>query len=97
MDDVMKLADQKFASITAQKWQRRCQHVRNIEEQLMSWEGLLDEGREFVFHVGVYSEDSSDDRSKSSGGDEEGQACGDDIYADIAGVAPLEQTCVICK
>jgi hypothetical protein len=49
MDDVIKLADQKFDS-----------------------------------------DDSSDDRSDSSGGDEEGQACGDDIYADIAGVAPLE-------
>jgi hypothetical protein len=34
----------------------------------------------------------SDDRSDSSGGDEEGQACGDDIYADIPSVAPLEQT-----
>jgi hypothetical protein len=49
----------------------------------MAQEGLLDAGREFVFHVGG-------DCSDSSGGDKEGQACGDDIYADIAGVAPLE-------
>jgi hypothetical protein len=62
MDDVIKLADQKFASITAQKWQSRCQHVRNIEE------GLSDAGREFVFHVVGDSDDSSDDSSDSSGG-----------------------------
>ena len=90
MDDVIKLADQKLASITAEEWQRRCQHVRNIEQQLMAREGLLDAGREFVFHVGGDSDDSSDDSSDSSGGDEEGQAWGDDIYADIVGVAPLE-------
>ena len=90
MDDVIKLGDQKLASITAEEWQRRCQHVRNIEQQLMAREGLLDAGREFVFHVGGDSDDSSDDSSGSSGGEEEGQACGDDIYADIAGVAPLE-------
>jgi hypothetical protein len=88
MDDVIKLADQKFASITAEEWQRRCQHVRNIE-QLMAREGLWDAGREFVFHVGSDGDDSSDDSTDSSGGDEEGQACGD-IYADIAGVVPLE-------
>jgi hypothetical protein len=52
----------------------------------MAWEGLLDAGREFVFHVSGDSDDSSD----STGGNEEGQACGDDIYADIAGVAPLQ-------
>ncbi|PNF42662.1 hypothetical protein B7P43_G18152 [Cryptotermes secundus] len=56
----------------------------------MSWEGLLDTGREFIFHVGGDSDDSSDDSSDSSGCDEEGQACGDDIYVDIASVAPLE-------
>jgi hypothetical protein len=43
----------------------------------MAREGLLNAWWEFVFHVGGDS-------------DEEGQACGDDIYADIAGVAPLE-------
>jgi hypothetical protein len=45
---------------------RRCQHVRNIEQQLMAREGLLDGGREFVFHVGSDSDDRSDD-------DEQGQ------------------------
>jgi hypothetical protein len=72
MDDVIKLAAQKLASITAEEWQRmcqRCQHVRNIEQQLMALEGILD---------------------ASYGGHEEGQACGDGIYADIAGVVPLE-------
>jgi transposase len=33
MDDVIKLADQKLASITAEEWQHRCQHVRNAEQQ----------------------------------------------------------------
>jgi hypothetical protein len=56
----------------------------------MAREGLLDAGREFVFHVGGDSDGSSDDSSDSFGGDEEGRACGDDIYADIAGIAPLE-------
>jgi hypothetical protein len=71
--------------------------VRNIEQQLMAWEGLLDAGWEFVFHVGGDSDDSSDDSPDSSGGDEEGQARGDDIYVDISGVAPLQNTCVLCK
>jgi hypothetical protein len=53
-------------------------------------EGLLDTGREFVCHVGGDSDDSSDDSSDPSGGDEEGQACEDDIFVDIAGVAPLQ-------
>jgi hypothetical protein len=56
----------------------------------MAREGLLDAGREFVFHVSGDRDDSSDDSSHSSGGDEEGQACGDDTYADIASVAPLQ-------
>ena len=56
----------------------------------MAREGLLEAGWKFVFHFGGDSDDSSDDSSDSSGGDEEGQAWGDDIYADIVGVAPLE-------
>jgi hypothetical protein len=56
----------------------------------MARAGFLDAGREFVFHVGGDSDDSSDDSSDSSGGDEEGQARGDDMYVDIAGVAPVE-------
>jgi hypothetical protein len=70
--------------------------VRNFEQQLMARESLLDAGWEFVFHVSGDSDDSddsddsSDDISDSSGGDEEGHACADDIYADIAGVAPLQ-------
>jgi hypothetical protein len=87
MDDVIKLADQILASITTEDWQRRCQHVRNIEQQLMAREGFPDTEREFVLHVSSGSDDSSDDSSDSSGGDEEGQAYGDDIYADIVGVA----------
>jgi hypothetical protein len=60
-------------------------------------EGLLDRGRKFVFHVSGDSDDSSDDGCDSSGGDEEEQACGDDIYADIDGVVPFQYSCVICK
>jgi hypothetical protein len=55
------------------------QHVRKIEQQLMAWEGLLDAGQEFAFHVGGDSDDSSDDSPNSCGGVEEGQACGDHI------------------
>jgi hypothetical protein len=44
-------------------------------------------GQEFVFHVSGNSDHSSDDSSDSSGGDQEGQACGVDIYADTADVA----------
>jgi hypothetical protein len=78
-DYVIKVADQKLASITAEDCQRRCQHVRNIEQQLMAREGLPDAGRQFVFHV--------DDSSDSSGGDEEEQAGEKDIYADITGIS----------
>jgi transposase len=34
--DVIKLAGQKLASITAEEWQYRRQYVRNIEQQLMA-------------------------------------------------------------
>jgi hypothetical protein len=85
MDDVIKLVDQELASIAAEDWQDRCQHVRNIQQQLMAWEGLLSAGREYVFHVSGYSDDRPDDSSDSSGGDKEVQACGDDIYVDITG------------
>jgi hypothetical protein len=74
MDDVIKLLDQKLASITAKDRRRRCQYIRNFQQQLMAREGLLDAGWEFVFHVSGDSDDSSDDSSDSSGGDEEGQA-----------------------
>jgi hypothetical protein len=90
MDDVIKVADQKLAPINAEPWQCRCQHVRNIEQQLMAREGFLDAGRGFVVHVSGDSDDSSDDCSDWSCGDEEGQACGDDIYADVASVARLQ-------
>jgi hypothetical protein len=52
-------------------------------------EGLPDAGREFIFHVTGDSDDSSDDSSESSCGDEEGQACADDIYAGYCRCCPI--------
>jgi hypothetical protein len=66
MDDIIRLADQKLTSITAEDWQRRVEHIMNIEQQLMAREGLLDAGQEFVFHVSGDSDDKSDDSSNSS-------------------------------
>jgi hypothetical protein len=51
---------------------------------------IVENQRPALKKVGGDSDDSSDDSCDSSGGDKEAQACGDDIYADIAGVAPLE-------
>jgi hypothetical protein len=36
MDDIIKLADQKLASISAEDWQRTDEHVRNTQQQLMA-------------------------------------------------------------
>jgi hypothetical protein len=42
------MADQKLASIAAEDWQRKGEHIRNIEQQLMAREGLLHAVPEFV-------------------------------------------------
>lgn len=52
MDDVIKLTDDKFASISKEDWQLRCRHVIEIENQFMEREGLLDIGHEVVIHLG---------------------------------------------
>jgi hypothetical protein len=88
--DVIKLADQKLASISSEDWQRGGEHARNTQQQLIAQEGILIAEQEFEFHVSSDNDNSSDDSSYSSGGDEEEQACGDDICGDIAMVVPLQ-------
>ncbi|KAJ4425806.1 hypothetical protein ANN_27432 [Periplaneta americana] len=76
MDDVLKLTDEKFASITAQEWKECCRHVKDVETRLMEREGLLDVAQEMVFHVRGDSDGTSDSEATEEDDDDDGDGEG---------------------
>jgi hypothetical protein len=88
MEDVIKLADEKFASISKDDWKLRCNHVTAIEAQYMTNEALLNEGQEIVVHVGNDSSESDSSSDTSEDGDNGVDEHGAGLYS-ISGVAPL--------
>ena len=43
MNDVLKLAEQKFNQVTADEWASRCRRVREIEREYLDREGIIDD------------------------------------------------------
>lgn len=83
MDDVIKLADEKFADISAEDWRKRCQHVQHIEQEFMRTEGLLDGGQEIIIHLGEDSGESTESSEFSS--EDEYDFPGEPATEDVAG------------
>jgi hypothetical protein len=48
---MIKLADEKFASISKEDWKLRCDHIIAIEAQNIANEALLNECQKIVIHV----------------------------------------------
>jgi hypothetical protein len=70
MEDVIKLADEKFASISKDDRKLRCDHVTAIEAHYVTTEALLNKGQEIVVHVGNDSSESDSSSNPSEDGDD---------------------------
>jgi hypothetical protein len=73
MENLMKHADCKFASINKYHWKLRCNYVIVIEAQYITAGVLLDEGQEIAVRVG--NENSDDDSSLDMSKDGDDGAC----------------------
>ena len=60
LDDVKKLAVDKFHDIGLQEWQNICAHVEKTETEYMTNEYVLDDVQELIIRIGVDSSDDSD-------------------------------------
>jgi hypothetical protein len=87
-EDVIKLADEKFASISKDDWKLRCNHVIAIEAQYIVNDALLDEGQKIVVQVGKGSSESDSSSDMSEDGDIGADEHGAGLYS-ISGIAPL--------
>lgn len=58
LDDVWKLAVEKFNNVGVQEWQNICAHVAKAEQEYMKREYFIDQVAELVIRVGADSDDS---------------------------------------
>ena len=87
LNDAIQLADEKFASISQHDWKKRCDHVKQIENEYYTREGLLDESMEMIINIENDTDSEMSDCSSSSTDTEDIE--GEISYTDIPGVAPL--------
>lgn len=77
--NIVKLTEEAFASITAEDWQKQCQHVKNIEDNFFSLHPRIDkEIDKLIIDLGNESETESDSTCSSN--------------SDISGVVPFDHT-----
>ncbi|CAH0722797.1 unnamed protein product, partial [Brenthis ino] len=80
--NIVKLTEEAFASITAEDWQKQCQHVKNIEDKFYNLHPCMDrEIDQFIIELGNESDTESDSTESSD--------------SDLSGVIPFDHT--YCK
>lgn len=62
-ENIVRLTDEAFQSITAEEWQQQCKHVRNIEDKFHHTDGCVDAEIEKMI---IKVNDDSDTESDSS-------------------------------
>ncbi|CAG4939148.1 unnamed protein product [Colias eurytheme] len=73
-NDIVKLTEEAFKSITAEDWQKQCEHVRHIEDKFREKDGCIDaEIDKFIIEV----RDESDTESDSTSSDNSSSDCDD--------------------
>lgn len=72
-DDVLRLAQQKFDSVTAEVWQPKCRKVKDVEQEYREIQGRVETSVEsLIIELGVEdSEDSSESSDNSSSDDDD--------------------------
>jgi hypothetical protein len=65
LEDVRKLAEHEFDQITPEEWQKRCQHVINIEQKYLENEAFIDIHTEINPLIINLNDDSSTSSSES--------------------------------
>lgn len=78
LDDVWKLAEEKFEGIQPSEWESHCNHAIKIEEEYVRREYILDDVEDFIINI-----NSDSDESCSS--EDEPQESDDDLI----GINPL--------
>ncbi|GBP36407.1 hypothetical protein EVAR_87986_1 [Eumeta japonica] len=77
--NIIKITEEAFSSITAEEWEKECEHVKNIEENYFRDGVLVDEEIDrFIIEVGGDETDTSDSENR------------DTDSSNISGVSPLD-------
>lgn len=78
-NDIVKFTEDAFKSITAEDWQKQCEHVRHIEDKFREKDGCMDaEIDKFILEV----RDESDTESDSTSSDDSSSDCDDPVRID---------------
>ena len=65
---IVKLAEEAFRSITAEDWQKQCEHVRHLEDKFYQTDGCMDaEIDKFIIELNDESDTESDSTFEDSG------------------------------
>lgn len=60
-NNIVKLTEEAFQTITAEDWQKQCEHVRHIENKLFERDGCMDAGMvKFIIELDNVSDTESD-------------------------------------
>ncbi|CAH0722725.1 unnamed protein product, partial [Brenthis ino] len=66
-NNIVNLAEEAFQSITAEDWQKQCEHVRHIEDKLRERDVCMDaEMDRFIIELNNESDTESDSSSEDS-------------------------------
>jgi hypothetical protein len=88
MEDVIKLADEKLASISKDDWKLICNHVIAMEAQYITNEALLNGGQEIVVYMWSDSSESDSSSYSSKDRDDGADEHGAGLYS-MCVIAPL--------
>lgn len=58
LDDVRKLAEDKFSSVTVQEWENVCSSAEKVEKEYLEKEYIMDDIEDLIIRVGEDSDDS---------------------------------------
>jgi hypothetical protein len=65
LDDVWKIAVDKFNNVKMEEWKKICDHVTKIEDDYLQREHIVDEVQELIIRVGYDTDSSTDFFSES--------------------------------
>jgi hypothetical protein len=68
----MKIAEEKFSSVSREKWAALCIHVKKIEEYLKVEPAIDEMSEQFIDNLETSSDNSSSDTESTSDGEMSG-------------------------
>jgi hypothetical protein len=85
LDDAMKLAEEKFNTITKEEWSSRCNNARQCEQNYLRLEPITDDISEQI----VVNLQNGSEKSSCSSNEEEEEEVAEDDDGDLSGIEAL--------